>query len=81
MALLLGEPTRKHEKSRTLVMFHQRDMKDARKGYALVCFGPKGHYREDGSCPHTREIMERMKPWHRSRVRLHRFGEMEHADE
>lgn len=43
--------------------------------YDLVCFGPARHYRKDGSCAHTADLMVRLKSdWHRKRTRVTPFG-------
>lgn len=44
------------------------------RGFALACFGTKKHYRKDGSCKHTDDMLSRMKPWHRARTKLDGFG-------
>lgn len=75
MGVLIGGPTDKRTKSRTLILFLPRDLKDQRKGYTLACFGPKSHYREsDGSCAHTRELLDRIGHWHAARTRVDGFG-------
>lgn len=45
-----------------------------RKRAELICFGRKRHYRKDGTCKHTEAVVERIKPWYRSRLTIHRFG-------
>lgn len=44
------------------------------KWYALTCIGPKRHYRKDGSCKHTDEIWECLKPEARPRVKIDPWG-------
>lgn len=36
--------------------------KPGRSHLSLICFGPKRHYRVDGSCKHTDQIMAQIKP-------------------
>lgn len=38
--------------------------------YGVTCFGPKRHFRKDGSCKHTDAVMESIVPEMRHRVRL-----------
>ncbi len=40
--------------------------------YRLVCIGRKAHYRKDGSCKHTEEVLANIKPG--VRVRIDGFG-------
>jgi hypothetical protein len=42
--------------------------------YRLCCIGRKRHYRKDGSCKHTEDLLARMNPWHRARTILDGFG-------
>lgn len=30
--------------------------------YALACFGRRRHYRKDGTCAHTDDVLARVKP-------------------
>lgn len=45
-----------------------------RQAFVLICFGRKRHYRKDGSCKHTEDVMARMKPWYRSRTKIDGWG-------
>lgn len=40
----------------------------------LCCFGRKHHYRKDGTCRHTEDVLASIKPWHRARVVVDGFG-------
>lgn len=42
--------------------------------YHLVCFGRKRHYRKDGSCKHTDEVMASVKPKFRPLVKVKGSG-------
>ena len=44
------------------------------KYYLLVCFGARSHYREDGTCKHTDELLARVKPELRDRVKVDGWG-------
>lgn len=44
------------------------------KWFRLVCFGRKRHYRKDGTCVHTDEVMARVKPKIRYRIKIDPFG-------
>jgi hypothetical protein len=44
------------------------------KWFRLVCFGRKRHYRQDGTCVHTDEVLARVKPKVRYRVKIDPFG-------
>ena len=47
-----------------------------RRMYAIACFGRRGHYRSDGSCPHVQDLVRGMKgAWHRSRTLYLPFGD------
>lgn len=36
--------------------------KPGSRKYSIVCFGRKAHYRVDGTCKHTAEIVANLKP-------------------
>lgn len=38
--------------------------------FSLCCIGRKAHYRKDGSCKHTDEVLEAIRADVRSRVRI-----------
>jgi hypothetical protein len=42
--------------------------------YTVVCFGSKRHYRKDGCCKHTDEVLARIKPDAKGRVRVDPWG-------
>ena len=42
--------------------------------HLLCCFGPKRHYRKDGTCKHTEDVLAHMSPWHRARTKVDGFG-------
>lgn len=42
--------------------------------YTLLCFGAKRHYRKDGTCRHTAELLARVKPALQSKVVVEGFG-------
>ena len=61
-------------KVRGLMWLGEKDIKDARHGYIVACFGTKRHYRKDGTCRHTAGLLDAMTPWHRARTTVHPFG-------
>jgi hypothetical protein len=44
------------------------------KWFHLCCIGRKRHYRKDGTCKHTAEVLARIKPEVRPRVIVDRWG-------
>jgi hypothetical protein len=42
--------------------------------HSLVCFGRERHYRKDGMCKHVDELLAGMRPWHRQRTTISRWG-------
>jgi hypothetical protein len=36
--------------------------------FHVVCFGRRAHYRKDGTCKHTDEVMAKLKPGISARV-------------
>jgi len=57
------------EEPKSLVMLVR---KPGKRTYTLVCFGAKKHYRVDGSCKHTAEVLANIKPG--TRVKLDGWG-------
>lgn len=49
-------------------------IKGGRGAHRVVCFGPRKHYRKDGTCIDTDELLARMKPWYRSRAKIDPWG-------
>lgn len=49
------------------------------KWFSLCCIGRKRHYRKDGSCKHTEEILANVKPEIRPRVKVRPFGGRERS--
>lgn len=47
------------QEPKTLVILAR---KPGKRTYTLVCFGAKKHYRVDGSCKHTEELLANVKP-------------------
>jgi hypothetical protein len=68
--ILIGE----HPK--TLIMVAR---KPHSKWWQVVCFGAKRHYRKDGTCKHTDEVLAMTKPEIKDRVRVQPFGGKERA--
>ncbi len=70
MTFLIGEQPRSKSKSLILLMDMRRFVTpNRRQGWSVSCFGNKGHYRKDGSCPHVQGIWENLKSdWHRARL-------------
>jgi hypothetical protein len=50
------------------------DRKPRSKWWQVVCFGARRHYRKDGSCKHTDEVLAMTKPELLPRVRVQPFG-------
>ncbi len=70
MGVLLGTPP-SGSKSPTLIMLLPRQQKRPYRSWEVICFGPKRHYRRDGSCPHTAAVLASLKSqWHRRRTRV-----------
>lgn len=44
------------------------------KWYWLSCFGRKAHYRVDGTCKHTEDVLRMVKPEIRERVKVDPWG-------
>jgi hypothetical protein len=44
------------------------------KYYRLACFGRRAHYRVDGTCKHTDELLASVKPELRHRVKVDGWG-------
>jgi hypothetical protein len=49
-------------------------IKGGRGAHHVVCFGPRKHYRKDGTCKETDEVLAKMKPWYRSRAKVEPWG-------
>lgn len=56
--MLVGKPTGSYKHSTIIVVLR----KPRSKWWTIVCFGQKGHYRKDGSCVHTDEVLECLNP-------------------
>jgi hypothetical protein len=56
--MLVGKPTGRYRQG-TIVLVSR---KPRSKWWKVVCFGQKGHYREDGSCAHTDEVLASLNP-------------------
>lgn len=72
--MFVGRPSSPRYKQGTIVMLTRRKRS---KWWKLICFGQKTHYRKDGSCSHTDELLaslnpERVPP---ERVQIVPFGE------
>ncbi len=72
-AMFVGRPSSPRYKQGTIVMLTRRKRS---KWWKLICFGQKTHYRSDGSCAHTDEVLEHLNPERvpRERVRVQGFG-------
>lgn len=44
------------------------------KWFRLICFGRKRHYRKDGTCKHTDDVLNMTKPEIRPRVKVDGWG-------
>lgn len=44
------------------------------KWYRLACFGSAKHYRADGTCKHTDEVMIALKPGIKVRTKIDGWG-------
>jgi len=44
------------------------------KWYRLACFGSAKHYRADGTCKHTDEVMISLKPGIKVRTKIDGWG-------
>lgn len=64
--MLIGRPP-KGMKSSTIVLLSRRYRS---KWWTVVCFGQKSHYRADGSCEHTDELLAGLKRPPREMVRV-----------
>jgi hypothetical protein len=42
--------------------------------YHLCCFGRKRHYRKDGSCKHTDDVLAHVRPKFKPLVKVQAFG-------
>jgi hypothetical protein len=72
MAMLVGS----NPKSLVLYLSEYTPERKKRPTRTLICFGPKRHYRKDGSCKHTDAVMDALKSeWHRTRTHIVPFGE------
>ena len=74
---MLTSVTLPSDRSKGLQWFGQqyRDGLALRGRYEVACFGPKSHYRKDGTCRHTDALLAALKSdWHRRRTRVVPFG-------
>ncbi|KKL55907.1 hypothetical protein LCGC14_2250740 [marine sediment metagenome] len=76
MTFLIGEQPRSKSKALILLMSMRTMVPPYRRqGWSVSCFGNKGHYWKDGSCPHVWGIRENLKTdWHRARLWFLPFG-------
>lgn len=44
------------------------------KWFSLCCIGRKKHYRKDGTCVHTDDVLKNIKPEEKYRVKVDPFG-------
>lgn len=42
--------------------------------YVVCCFGRKRHYRKDGTCKHTDDVLANVKPEYAGRVKVEPWG-------
>jgi hypothetical protein len=42
--------------------------------WTCICFGTKRHYRVDGTCKHTAEILAKLAPEYQGKVRVEGWG-------
>lgn len=71
--MLVGKPSNPRYKQGTIVMLTRRRRS---KWWKAVCFGQKTHYRKDGTCVHTDDLLASLNPElvPVDRVRVEGFG-------
>lgn len=71
--VVIGKPSSPRYKTSTIVMLTR---KHRSKWFKVICFGQKTHYRKDGTCVHTDELVAALNPELAplERVRVEGFG-------